>query len=69
MQTASQSRVCVCGGACVSECVCVCGREHLYISVCVYACVRATPCTFFNGYMLLNIIEMGAAAGYVTPRE
>lgn len=34
-------------------------REHLYVSVCVDVCVHAAPCTAFNGYMLLNIIETG----------
>ena len=29
------------------------------VYMCAYVCAHTTPCTAFNGYMLLNIIETG----------
>lgn len=62
---------------CVSECVCgrAGGRAHTFVHIllcrhdCGCLCVFMRVCTFFNGYMLSNIAETGAAAGYVTPRR
>ena len=46
----------VCSTVCMSDSTYVC------VCVCVFVCVcggASTSCTFFNGYMLLNIMEMG----------